>query len=157
MPVIAAGGIGDGRGLAAALALGAEGVQMGTAFVVADECRAHERFKEAVIRAKDRATAVTARSVGAPVRALANRLTRQYQELENRGTTREELERLGLGRLRKAAIEGDVEYGSVMVGQIAGLITRRRPVSDIIEEMVTEAEEVIQRLGHLIPPPERRA
>lgn len=151
VPVIAAGGIGDGRGLAAALALGAEGVQLGTSLVVADECRAHERFKEAVIKAHDRATAVTAKSVGAPVRALANRLTREYRRLESQGATREELEHLGLGKLQKAVMEGDVEDGSVMVGQIAGLIQQRRPAAAIIEEMVTEAEAIFRRLGRRIP------
>jgi enoyl-[acyl-carrier protein] reductase II len=152
VPVIAAGGIGDGRGLAAALALGAEGVQLGTILVVADECSVHERFKEAIIKAHDRATALTAQSVGAPVRALANRLTREYYRLESQGATREELERLGLGKLRRAVIEGDVEEGSVMVGQIAGLIRKRRPVATIFEEMLSEAETIIHRLGRRIPP-----
>ncbi len=150
VPVIAAGGIGDARGLAAALALGAEGVQVGTALVVADECRVHERFKEAVIRAHDRATAVTAQSVGAPVRALANRLTRKYHRLESQGATREELERLGLGKLKEAVVEGDVEEGSVMIGQIAGLVSRRRPVADILEEMVREAEAILRSLAQSV-------
>ena len=156
VPVIAAGGIADGRGLAAALALGAEGVQLGTCLVVADECRAHERFKEAVIKAKDRDTAVTARSVKAPVRALSNRLTREYERLEARGATRDELERLGVGKLREAVIEGDVEGGSVMVGQIAGLVDRRRPVAEIIGEMVSEAEAILKRLSRLTPQPAYR-
>jgi enoyl-[acyl-carrier protein] reductase II len=151
IPVIAAGGIADGRGLVAALALGAEGVQMGTGFAVAEESRAHERFKEAVLKAKDRATAITARSAGVPVRALANRLTREYQKLESLGATREELERLGLGRLRKAVEEGDVEDGSVMVGQIAGLVDRRRPVAAIIGDMVGEAETIIKGLSLNVP------
>lgn len=156
VPVIAAGGIGDGRGLAAALALGAEGVQVGTGFVVAEESPAHERFKEAVIKARDRATAVTAKSVGAPVRAIANRLTREYQKLESLGASREELERLGLGRLRKAVEEGDVEDGSVMVGQVAGLIDRRRSVAAIIRDMVSEAEAVIESLGRHVPSTTKR-
>lgn len=147
VPVVAAGGIGDGRGLAAALALGAEGVQLGTCLVVAEESQVHERFKEAIIKAGDRATALTAQSVGAPVRALVNRLTKEYHRLESQGATREELERLGLGKLKKAVTEGDVEDGSVMVGQIAGLIKRRRPVAVILEEMVQEAETIIQGLG----------
>lgn len=156
VPVIAAGGIADGRGLAAVLALGAEGIQAGTAFVVADECRVHERFKEAVLKANDRATAVSARSAGAPVRALANRLTKEYLRLEERGASREDLERLGLGRLRQAVIEGDVESGSVMVGQVAGMISRRRPAAAIVEAMMAEAEETIGVLGRLILQPDKR-
>ncbi|MBC7326296.1 MAG: DUF561 domain-containing protein, partial [Moorella sp. (in: Bacteria)] len=118
IPVIAAGGIYDGRGLAAALCLGAAGVQMGTRFMCASECTIHPRIKEMIIKAKDRDTVVTGRSTGHPVRVLRNKLARQFEELEARCAPVEELEKLGVGRLRAAMQEGDTEYGSVMAGQV---------------------------------------
>ena len=122
IPVIAAGGIGDGRGLNAALSLGAIGVQVGTCLLVADECPIHENYKQAITKAKDTDTVVTGMSQNAPVRILKNAMSRQYLKLEHNGATREELERLTLGALRKAVHQGDIKNGSVMMGQIAGMI-----------------------------------
>ena len=124
IPVIAAGGIADGRGLAAAFMLGACGVQMGTSFVATKECWAHQNYKDKILKAKDIDTKVTGRSTGHPVRALRNEMTKQYLDLEKKGATLEELEYLTLGGLRKAVVEGDVKNGSVMSGQIAGMIKR---------------------------------
>ncbi|MGC7846674.1 enoyl-[acyl-carrier-protein] reductase FabK [Desulforudis sp. 1088] len=147
VPVIAAGGIGDGRGVAAALALGASGVQMGTRFVCAEECTVHARVKEAILKAKDRDTVVTGRPTGHPVRCIKNKLTRQFEELEARCRPVEEFEKLGIGRLRAAMVEGDTEYGSVMAGQIAGLVSEIKPAKLIIEELMAGAVEVMRRLG----------
>jgi len=147
IPVVAAGGIGDGRGLAAALALGAHGVQIGTRFICAEECSAHPNFKKKLIQAGDRATVVTGRSTGHPVRCLENAMTRQYEKLEKAGASVEELERFGTGRLYRGVIEGDLEGGSLMAGQIAGLIKEVKPAKAIIEELVREAELVITRLA----------
>ena len=144
IPVVAAGGIGDGRGLAAALALGAQGVQMGTRFICSDECIAHPRFKEEILKAGERSTVVTGQSIGSATRRLRNRLTQQFLELENAGATKEELDLLGRGRTRLGLIEGDVAEGSLLAGQIAGLIKEIKPVRIIIEEMVTEAEAIIK-------------
>lgn len=149
VPVIAAGGIGDGRGLVAALALGAQGVQMGTRFICSEECIAHPRFKERLIQAHDRATVVTGHSTGHPVRCLQNRLTHQFSALEKAGAPSTELEELGRGRLSLGVIQGDIEEGSLMAGQIAGLIKEIKPVKAIIEDMVAEAEGIISRLGSL--------
>ncbi|MGB9809573.1 MAG: enoyl-[acyl-carrier-protein] reductase FabK, partial [Caldanaerobacter sp.] len=135
IPVIAAGGIADGRGFAAALCLGASGVQMGTRFVCSTECTAHPRYKEYIIKAKDRDTVVTGRSTGHPVRVLRNRLSREFEKLEQMGASKEELEKLGEGKLKAAVVDGDVEYGSVMAGQIAGLIKDIKPVKEIIEDI----------------------
>ncbi|ADL12541.1 enoyl-[acyl-carrier-protein] reductase FabK [Acetohalobium arabaticum] len=150
LPVIAAGGIGDGRGLTAALALGAEGVQVGTRFVCAEECTVHENYKEAIIGARDRDAIVTARSTGHPVRNLKNKLTRQIDKLENKGVSKEELEELGIGRLQNAAKEGDVKEGSVMAGQIAGMVNEEKPAADIIQEFIQEAETVLKEKVELI-------
>lgn len=136
IPVIAAGGIGDGRGMAAAFALGAEGVQIGTALIVADECGVHENYKEAVLAAEDRSTAVTGISIGKPTRALRNKLTRELKKMEDSGVPWTDIELLASGKLREAAQEGNVRAGSVMMGQIAGLIKKRGPARQIIEEMI---------------------
>jgi enoyl-[acyl-carrier protein] reductase II len=146
IPVIAAGGIGDGRGMAAAFALGAEGVQMGTAFLVADECRAHENYKEAVLRAEDRSTAVTGLSIGKPVRALRNKLTRKLKRMEEEGTPWTDIELLAAGKLREAVQEGNIREGSVMMGQIAGLIAKRAPAQQIVEEIL---EGFVRTIGEL--------
>lgn len=139
IPVIAAGGIGDGRGIAAAFMLGAEAVQIGTRFVVADESIVHEKYKERIIKAKDIDTAVTGRSHGHPVRSLRNQMTREYVKLEEQGKTFEELEYLTLGTLRNAVMDGDVINGTVMAGQIAGLITKRQSCKEMVDEMMEQA------------------
>ncbi|WP_025270288.1 enoyl-[acyl-carrier-protein] reductase FabK [Hippea sp. KM1] len=150
IPVIAAGGIADGRGLVAALALGAKGVQMGTRFVASYECTIAEAYKEAVIKAKDRDTVVTGRITGHPVRIIKNKLAREFIKLENSGATPEELEKFGEGRLRLAAREGDVKNGSVMAGQIAGLISDVKPVDAIIRDIIEEAKGVIKQINGLL-------
>lgn len=150
VPVIAAGGIADGRGLAAALALGAQGVQMGTRFVASTECTVHEKYKEAIIKAKDRSTVVTGASFGHPVRVLNNKFAREFLHREQQGASQQELEQLGTGRLRAAVQDGDVEYGSLMCGQVAGLIKEVLPVEKIISQIVAEADEILQILGHQI-------
>ncbi len=137
IPVIAAGGIADGRGAAAAFMLGAEGVQVGTRFLVADECTVHEAYKSAVIGAKDTSTVVTGRSTGHPVRIIKNKLYRQYNALEKSGADIEAIEALGAGTLRKAAVLGDVTYGSIMAGQVAGLVKKQESCQAIIEDIVT--------------------
>lgn len=147
LPVIAAGGIGDGRGVAAAFALGAKGVQLGTRFICAEECTVHPSVKEKILKAKDRDTVVSGRSTGHPVRCLKNKLTRQFEELEARQAPPEELEKLGVGKLRAAMVEGDVEYGSVMAGQIAALVNEIRPAGEIIRQLVSETEQVVERLA----------
>ena len=144
IPVIAAGGIADGRGIAAAFMLGAKGVQMGTHFVVTDECQVHENYKERILRAKDIDTRVTGRSTGHPVRALRNEMTRRYLELEGKGASFEELELLTLGGLRKAVVEGDVKTGSVMAGQSAGMVKESMSCRALIEKLAAEAEELLK-------------
>ena len=136
IPVIAAGGIGDGRGIAAAFMLGAEAVQMGTRFLVAEECICHANYKERVIKAKDIDSAVTGRSHGHPVRQLRNQMTREYIEKETRGASFEELEYLTLGSLRNAVMDGDVKMGTVMAGQIAGMVSKEQTCEEIIQELV---------------------
>ncbi|HSH35404.1 enoyl-[acyl-carrier-protein] reductase FabK [Schnuerera sp.] len=143
IPVIAAGGIGDGRGFLAALSLGAEGVQLGTRFVCSLECIAHDNFKERIVKSKDRETIVTGRSTGYPVRVLKNRFSKEYLELEEKGLTFKELEKFGAGRLKLAVKEGDITKGSVMAGQISGLIKETKPCKDIIEEIIKTAIEKI--------------
>ena len=138
IPVVAAGGIGDGRGIAAALMLGAEAVQMGTRFIVAKESNVHENYKHRVLAAKDIDTQVTGRSVGHPIRSLRNQMTRKYLKLEAEGASFEELELMTLGGLRKAVVEGDVMGGSVMSGQIAGLVTREQTCAEMIREMMDQ-------------------
>jgi len=145
VPVVAAGGIADGRGMAAALALGAEGVQLGTRFLASVEAPVHEKYKQAVLKASDRATIVTGRTLGRPVRCLLNRLTRTLAKYEAEGRPPEEFESLAVGGLRRAVYEGDLEGGSLMAGQVAGLIHEIKPVAEIIEEMVREAAEILSR------------
>lgn len=144
IPVIAAGGIGDGRGIAAAMMLGAVGVQVGTRFLIANECTVHDNYKQRVIGAKDIDSVVTGRPTGHPVRILKNKLARQFQALEKEGAAAEEFEELGKGALPRAAREGDCDNGSVMAGQIAGLLTKEQSCQDIIEEMFSEAEETLK-------------
>ncbi len=149
IPIVAAGGIADGRGIVAALALGAQGVQVGTRFIATNECEVHENFKNAVIECGDSDTVVTGRSLGAPVRGIKNPMTIKFLELEKRGASREEFEKLGTGALRKAAIDGDIENGSVMTGQISGLINKITSVEETIESMISEANEVLKALGKI--------
>lgn len=149
IPVIAAGGIGDGRGMAACFALGAEGVQIGTRFVCTQECEVHTSYKEAILKSQDRSTVITGTTTGHPVRCLKNKLTRKFDELDAIRASREEIEALGSGRLRKAVCEGDVDEGSVMAGQIAGLIHDIRPASEIIQDLITGFQVAIGRLSVL--------
>ena len=147
IPVIAAGGIGDSRGIAAAFALGANGVQMGSRFVVSEECIAHENYKNLVVKAKDRSTVVTGRSTGHPVRVISNKMTREYAELEANNATVEEMQKFGAGRLNTATHKGDVENGSVMIGQICGMFQEIKPVKTIIEDLVGGLEGSIAAIG----------
>ena len=144
IPVIAAGGIADGRGMAAAFMLGAKGVQMGTHFIVTDECQVHNAYKERILKAKDIDSRVTGRSTGHPVRALRNDMTKKYLELEKQGASFEELEQLTLGGLRKAVLDGDVKDGSVMAGQIAGLVKERMSCKELIHRLVTETDALMK-------------
>lgn len=143
IPVIAAGGIGDGRGIAASFMLGAVGVQMGTRFLVSNECNVHKNYKEKVLKAKDIETEVTGTSTSHPVRVLRNKLTREYIKIEKSNSNSEKLESLTKGALRKAVIEGDTENGSVMAGQIAGLVKKEQSCKEIIEELMTEFDKCI--------------
>ena len=145
IPVIAAGGIGDGRGIAAAFMLGAEAVQIGTRFVVSDESIVHENYKQRIIKAKDIDSAVTGRSHGHPVRCLRNQMTREYVKLEQDGKSFEELEYLTLGKLREAVQEGDITNGTVMAGQIAGMIYKTQTCKEMIDEMMEQAEKLLNR------------
>lgn len=144
IPVIAAGGIADGRGMAAAFMLGAEAVQMGTRFVASKEAVVHENYKQLVIKSKDIDTRVTGRTTGHPVRAIRNEMTRHYLELEKEGAPFEELEKLTLGGLRRAVVDGDVKTGSVMSGQIAGMVKDEKSCKEIIEQMMNEMEELLK-------------
>lgn len=152
LPIIAAGGIADARGVAAALALGAEAVQVGTRFICAAECTAHENYKRAIVAAGDRDTIVTGRSTGHPVRCLRNRLTRQMTARELEGCTPAEIEQLGVGRLRRAVVDGDVDEGSIMSGQSAGLVQQIQPAADIVKELVQGVPQVVERLTGLVGP-----
>ena len=143
IPVIAAGGIADGRGFAAAMMLGAQAVQLGTRFVVARESIVHENYKQKVIAAKDIDTAVTGRSTGHPIRCIRNKTTREYLKLEQNGATLEELEKLTLGGLRRAVVEGDVTEGSIMAGQIAGLVKKEQTCPEMIQEIMAQALELL--------------
>ncbi len=142
VPVIAAGGIGDGRGMAAAFALGAKGIQLGTRFVVSEECIAHGNYKKAVLKAKDRSTVITGALTGHPVRIINNALARKYKEYEDRNASPEELAGLGTGTLRKAAIDGDVTDGSVMIGQISGMMNDIKSCKAIIQDIIKEANQI---------------
>ena len=144
IPVIAAGGIADGRGVAAAYCLGASGVQMGTVFLATEECPISDNYKNVILEAVDTSTTLTGTKFGAPVRGIKNELTKRYHELEEKSSTLMELEELTLGSLRKAAYEGDVENGSIMSGQIAGLVNEIRPVKDVIEGIFEEAQKVLE-------------
>jgi enoyl-[acyl-carrier protein] reductase II len=145
IPVIAAGGIGDGRGMAAVFALGAEGVQLGTGLVVAEESRAHQNYKKAILESGDRDTSVTGRNINKPVRALKNMLTQEFRKLEALDSPWEDIESLAVGRLRKAVLEGDIIHGSVMMGEVAGLIRQGGTVKEIIERMVREYNLVAEK------------
>ena len=144
IPVIAAGGIGDGRGIAAAFMLGAEAVQIGTRFVVSKEAVVHENYKQRIIKAKDIDSAVTGRSHGHPIRCLRNEMTREYVKMEAEGKSFEELEYMTLGALRRAVQEGDVSKGTVMAGQIAGLITKEQTCKEMVEEMMAQARTLMK-------------
>ena len=143
IPVIAAGEIGDGRGVAASFMLGAEGVQMGTRFVVADESIVHDNYKDRIVKAKDIDSVVTGQSTGHPVRCLRNQMTKEYIKKEQEGVPFEELERMTLGSLRKAVMDGDILNGTVMAGQIAGLVSKRQSCKEILQEIMTEAEKLL--------------
>lgn len=145
IPVIAAGGIADGRGIAAAMMLGAEAVQVGTRFCVAKECICHENYKNKIIKAKDIDSTVTGRTHGHPIRCLRNQMTREYLKLEEQGAGFEELEHLTLGSLRNAVIDGDVKMGTVMAGQIAGMIKTEQTCEEIVTEMMSQAEKLLGR------------
>lgn len=144
IPVIAAGGIADGRGFAAATMLGAEGVQMGTAFVVAKESIVHENYKQRIIKAKDIDSEITGMSTGHPIRVIRNKMTKEYQRKEKEGASFEELELLTLGSLRKAVMDGDVVNGSVMAGQIAGMIKEEQTCKEIIENVMKQADALLK-------------
>ncbi|MBO5782967.1 MAG: nitronate monooxygenase, partial [Clostridia bacterium] len=145
IPVIAAGGIADGRGMAAAFMLGAEGIQMGTRFLIAKECNIHENYKQKVIKAGDTGTVVNGRRVGHPARALKNPFTRKFAEIEkNTAMTDEEITEFGAGALRKAAKEGDLENGSFLCGQIAGLVKCEQTCQEIIEEIMSQTEGILK-------------
>jgi len=150
IPVIAAGGIADSRGFVAALALGAQGVQIGTRFVASLECIAHENYKAAILKARDRSTVVTGIATGHPVRIIANKFTREYEAMEKRGASAEELDAMGTGRLRIAAREGDVDNGSVMMGQICGMITDIKSVDDIIQDIIGGIPKVLSNINETI-------
>ena len=145
IPVVAAGGIADGRGMAAAYCLGASGVQMGTVFLASEECPVTDAYKNMILEAVDTSTTLTGEKFGAPVRGIKNELTKRYHELEEQSSTLMELEELTLGSLKCAVYDGDVENGSVMAGQIAGLVTEIRPVKNIVEAVIKEAREVLKR------------
>ena len=144
IPVIAAGGIADGRGFAAAMMLGAQAVQMGTRFVVAKESIVHENYKRKVVAAKDIDSEVTGRSTGHPVRCIRNKMTREYLKMEKEGASLEELEKVTLGSLRKAVVEGDVVDGTLMAGQIAGLVKKEQTCAEMIQEIMAQAENLLK-------------
>ena len=144
VPVVAAGGIADGRQAAAAFALGACGIQVGTCLLASVECPIHENYKQAILKAKDSDTTVTGRSIGGPVRVLKNKMAREYLALEKRGASLEELEAVTLGGLRRAVLEGDVEHGSVMSGQVAGMLHEIRPLRQIFEDLYSGGRSVLE-------------
>jgi len=150
IPVIAAGGIADGRGMAAATMLGASGFQLGTLFLVAKECTVHENYKKRILRAKDIDTTTTGLSTGHPVRVIRNKMTNAYEALENQKASAEELEALGRGALRKAVLLGDIENGSVMSGQIAGLVHKEQTAKEMIEELYNEYIKIMKNAENLI-------
>ena len=147
IPIIAAGGIADGRGVAAALALGAQGVQLGTRFICAQEANVHLEYQNKVIKTRDRSTVVCGASSGHPVRAIQNSFTRSFAKAEKEGASEEVLAQMGSGRYSLAAMEGDMENGSILAGQIAGLVKKVQPAADIITDIMTETMEVLNQLG----------
>ena len=149
IPVICAGGVADGRGVVAAFALGAEGVQVGTRFICCEECTVHPNYKKAVVDARDRSTAVTGQSLGHPVRCLRNKLTAEFERLEAENAPASEIEALGTGKLRAAVVDGDTEWGSLMAGQSAAMVNDILPVKTIIENMFSQAEEIMSHLGEV--------
>lgn len=149
VPVIAAGGIADGRGIAAAYMLGASGVQIGTRFLVAKECNVHPNYKAKIIKAKDIDTTTTGNSTGHPVRVIKNKMARAYEALEKKNASAEELEELGRGALKKAVVDGDVDNGSVMSGQIAGLVKKEQTCKEIIEEMYGEFIQIMKHTAEI--------
>jgi len=150
LPVVAAGGIADARGLVAALALGAEGIQMGTRFLATEEGTLHANYKDAVILAGDTDTVITGRTTGLQFRVLNNRLAAEILRMEKEGRSREEIDALTIGSLERAAVAGDTEMGSLMMGQVAGMISHIMPVKELFVQMVTEASEVIKNLGEVL-------
>lgn len=150
IPVVCAGGIADVRGAVAAFALGADGIQVGTRFICSDECIAHENYKQAVIKAKDRDAVVTGRSTGAPVRALKNKLTKEYQRLEKENASAEEIEQLGVGGLRKAFMEGDTQMGSLMAGQSAAMVKQIEPCAEIIRSYFENVDDILTKIKNNI-------
>lgn len=150
IPVLAAGGIADGRGVAAALMLGAQGVQVGTRFLAAEECQIHQNYKELVLKAKDTDSAVTGRGTGHPVRQIRSKFTRRVLELENREADPEEFEALTVGSLKKAVVDGNVDEGSFMAGQIAGMVSKIQPAQEIVDEMFGEAKHLLKNGGNFI-------
>ena len=149
IPVLAAGGIADGRGIAAAYMLGAKGVQVGTRFLVANECIVHPDYKQAIIKAKDSSTVATGRSTGHPVRIIKNKLAREILALEKKNEDEEKINELCTGTLAAAVKNGDVEHGNIMSGQIAGLVTRQQPAAEIIQEMFKEVSEIYEDRNHI--------
>jgi enoyl-[acyl-carrier protein] reductase II len=151
IPVIAAGGIADGRGIAAAFALGADAVQLGTRFILAKECHAHPNYKEAVLKAKDRDTVMTGIKTGHPVRVIRNKLTKHFLEKEHAGASIEELEEMGRGRLKMSAIDGDTTEGSVMAGQISGLLKKEETAAEILKSLEEDYYSAFERLQGFKP------
>ena len=149
VPVIAAGGIADGRQFAAALSLGACGVQIGTSLLVSNECPIHENYKKAILAAKDNGTVVTGRSVNAPVRILKNKMAREYTKAEKSGATRDELEKYTLGSLRKAVFDGNVDEGSLMSGQVCGQLNEIRPLEVILDELMENTRKRLVELPNI--------
>lgn len=149
IPVICAGGVADGRGIVAAFALGAEGVQVGTRFICCEECTVHMNYKKAVINAKDRSTAITGQSLGHPVRCLRNKLTAEFERLESENAPASEIEALGTGKLRAAVVDGDTDWGSLMAGQSAAMVNDILPAKTIIENMFADAEKILARVGEV--------
>ena len=144
IPVIAAGGIADARGFVASMVLGAQGVQLGTRFVCAEECTVHIDYKKAILKAKDRDTVATGHSTGHPVRVIKNKLSREFEKLEKSGATKEVIEKLGAGKLAAAVQQGDIKYGSVMAGQSAGMVNKIEKAEDIIKDLMEEAETILE-------------
>jgi enoyl-[acyl-carrier protein] reductase II len=147
VPVVAAGGIADGRGIVAALALGAQGVQLGTRFLIAEECQIHMKYKQCIIESSDTDTVVTGRSIGGPVRGIRNRMTDKFMKLEEKKASRDEMEAIALGSLRKAVVDGDVENGSLMAGQISGMVTDIKSIEEIIIDLLDEVIEITHKIG----------